>query len=268
MSSKPIGIFDSGVGGLTVMAAIKKLLPNESLIYFGDTARVPYGNRCADTILKYTEECTSFLAEKGVKAIVIACNTASAHVFPYLQHKFHFPLLGVIEPGVEAALNASQSGKIGVIGTRATIASDVYAKQLKKRDASAKTVSIACPLFVPLVEEDWLENEVTQAVAKHYLSELAQGNVDTVVLGCTHYPLLKNVIGKILGSKVTLIDSAEAVALSLKNLLKEKNLLAPLEESHQKKKHQIYVTDLSDRFETIVKRFLKEDIPSVGRVTF
>ena len=259
-----IGIFDSGVGGLTVMAAIQRLLPNESLVYLGDTARVPYGNKSADTILRYTEECCTFLAAKNVKAIVVACNTASAHAFPYLTHKFHFPVMGVIAPGVECALRTTRNRHIGVIGTEATIQSDVYAKELKKRENDVTITSLACPLFVPLVEEDWLDNEVTMAAAKKYLADLNQDGVDTLILGCTHYPLLKRIIAKVVGEKVRLVDSAEAVALALQELLQEKSLLS---EQTEGASSQLYVTDLSSRFENIARRFLNRAVPSVKRVT-
>ncbi|OGQ04343.1 MAG: glutamate racemase [Deltaproteobacteria bacterium RIFCSPLOWO2_01_44_7] len=264
MSSKPIGIFDSGVGGLTVMAAIRRLLPQESLVYLGDTARVPYGIKSADTILRYTEECCTFLAKRDVKAIVVACNTASAHAFPYLTHKFHIPLMGVIQPGVKHALEISRNKHIGVIGTQATISSDIYAKELKKLDKNTVVTSLACPLFVPLVEEDWLENEVTEAVAKRYLTTFRQDGVDTLILGCTHYPLLKPVIRQVVGEKIELVDSAEAVANALKDLLTKQSLLKTDDEEVVT---QLYVTDLPGRFENIAKRFLGESVPTVKRVT-
>lgn len=261
---KPIGIFDSGVGGLTVLAAIRRLLPAEALVYLGDTARVPYGNKSAETILRYTEECLAFLAKKGVKAIVIACNTASAHALPYLTHRFHLPLLGVIEPGAAAALQQTRNKHIGVIGTHATINSDVYAKALKARDETTTITSLACPLFVPLVEEDWLEHEVTLRIAQHYLESLSRDGMDTLILGCTHYPLLKKIIARVVGEGVALIDSAEAVAATLKEMLGEKKLLAT---TTQKSPLQIYVTDLPARFEITARRFLDEAIPVVKRIT-
>lgn len=260
MSLSPIGIFDSGVGGLTVLAAIRRLLPNESLIYLGDTARVPYGNKSAETILRYSEECCAFLAAKNVKAIVIACNTASAHALPYLTHKFHFPILGVVEPGVEEALRASKTRHIGVIGTDATIRSEIYAKELKKRDATVTVSSQACPLFVPLVEEDWCDNEVTRAVAQKYLASFESNNIDALILGCTHYPLLKKVIGELLGPQVSLIDSAEAVAKLLRREMK-------VHGTFKSSEVQLYVTDLSNRFETIARRFLQENLPMIKRIT-
>ncbi len=265
MSSKPIGIFDSGVGGLTVLAAIRRLLPHESLIYLGDTARVPYGNKSAETILRYAEECCTFLAKKGVKAIVIACNTASAHALPYIQHRFHFPILGVVEPGVEEALRVNQSRHIGVIGTFATIQSEIYAKELKKRNASVRVSSVSCPLFVPLVEEDWCDNEVTLAVAEKYLKNLGRDGMDALILGCTHYPLLKKVIGECLGPQIALIDSAEAVAISLQKCLALSALKAS--DTFEGAGVELYVTDLTHRFETIARRFLEGDIPEVKRVT-
>lgn len=264
MSSKPVGVFDSGVGGLTVMAAIQKLLPDESLIYLGDTARVPYGNKSADTILRYTEECCAFLVKRDVKAIVVACNTASAHAFPYLQHQFHLPLLGVIEPGVKKALAASRNKHVGVIGTIATISSDVYAKALKHLEPQATITSLACPLFVPLVEENWLEDEVTDTVAKRYLANLKGDGVDTVILGCTHYPLLAPIIAKILGEEVRLVDSAEATAQALKELLQKQGLL---KKEKNKSVVQLYVTDLPGRFEVLAKRFLGGAVPTIKRVS-
>lgn len=264
MSEKPIGIFDSGVGGLTVMAAIKRHLPRESLVYLGDTARVPYGTKSADTILRYTGECCDFLAGKGVKAIVVACNSASAHAFPYLGNQFHFPILGVIESGVQAALEATKNRHIGVIGTEATIESNVYAKELKKREERTTVTSLACPLFVSLVEVGWIDHDVTRQVAEHYLESLTQDGLDTLILGCTHYPLLKNLISQVLGPKVVLIDSAEMVAKKLKALLKTEGLENP---SPEISKHHLYVTDLPRNFETVARRFLGEDIPSVKRVS-
>ena len=263
MSSKPIGIFDSGVGGLTVLAAIRRILPNESLIYLGDTARVPYGNKSAETILRYSEECCTFLSEKGVKAIVVACNTASAHALPYLLHRFHFPMMGVVEPGVEAALRASRNGHIGVIGTHATIQSGVYTKELKKKDAGVKVTGVACPLFVPLVEEDWCDNEVAELVVKKYLDGLPSREMDALILGCTHYPLLKKKIAKVLGNAIALIDSADAVAAALGKHLKSGNLLG---DADAKGGCEIFVTDLTPRFESIAKRFLQDAVPMIKKV--
>lgn len=263
MVHRPIGIFDSGVGGLTVMAAVRKVLPNESLLYLGDTARVPYGSKSAETILRYTEEALTFLAQKNVKAIVIACNSASAHALPYLRSKFHFPIIGVIEAGVSEALRATQNKKIGVIGTTATISSEVYPKELKRRDGKTEITGIACPLFVPLVEEGWCDHSVTHEIAEHYLAPLKRAAVDTLILGCTHYPLLKRIIGKIVGEKIKLIDSGFAVAQNLKEVLLRQNLL---ESAPSAVLHQLYVTDLPGRFETMARQFLEEPLPPVKRI--
>lgn len=260
-SKKPVGIFDSGVGGLTVLRAVRRLLPNEPLIYLGDTARVPYGNRSAETILKYTEECCAFLAEKEVKAIVVACNTASAHSLPYLQHRFHFPFLGVIEPGVEAALEATRNKRIGILGTRATIGSEVYAKALSRLDPSVRTESIACPLFVPLVEENWIDHPVTESVARDYLSRFSP-EIDAVILGCTHYPLLRPVLGRVLGEKVELIDSAEAVATALQKMLESKNIPSGKDSEGE---CRLYATDLSAGFQKTARRFLGENLPPIQK---
>ena len=249
------------------MAAIQRLLPHESLVYLGDTARVPYGNKSADTILRYTEECCAFLAKKDVKAIVVACNTASAHGFPYLTRKFHFPIMGVIEPGVQTALETTRNKQIGVIGTLATIGSEVYTKEIQKREPKAVVTSRACPLFVPLVEEGWLDNEVAELVARKYLDGLQSSGMDALILGCTHYPLLKPIIAKVLGEKVTLVDSAEAVAHALKKVLLERGCLAPSAPKVPGTFVELFVTDLPARFETIAKRFLGGDMPAVKRVT-
>ena len=261
--SRPIGIFDSGLGGLTVFKAVRELLPDESLIYLGDTARVPYGIRSAETIIRYSGECCTFLAGKNVKAIVIACNTASAHALPSLMGRFSFPLLGVIEPGVKAALAASVSQSIGVIGTPATIASNAYAQKVKEGCARAHVVSLACPLFVPLVEEGWIDNEVTEAVVRRYLGTLRNEKIDTLILGCTHYPLLKNAIAATVNHGVKLIDSAEEVAKTLQRLLTEKNLL---EARGVQPTQELYVTDLPARFETIASRFLGTALPPIKRI--
>lgn len=261
-----IGIFDSGLGGLTVFKAVRELLPNESLIYLGDTARVPYGTKSAETIVRYSQECCEFLMQRKVKTIVVACNTASAYALPQLTQQLTVPLLGVIAPGVESALRQSKTKSIGVIGTPATIASNAYARKIKELSRDARVVSLACPLFVPLVEEGWLDNEVTMAAARRYLETLQTEKIDTLILGCTHYPLLKNTIAHVVNHGVTLIDSAEAVAFALRQLLTEKKLLAGEETNGRNAKHELYVTDLPARFETIAGRFLGTTLPPVKRV--
>lgn len=264
MSTQPIGIFDSGVGGLTVMAAIRELLPNESIVYLGDTARVPYGCKSAETILLYTEECCVFLAGKQVKAIVVACNSASANAFPFITTRFHFPVMGVVEAGLQAALEKSGVKHIGVIGTEATIESEIYAKELRAAKPDIRVTSVSCPLFVSLAEVGWANHAVTRQVAEEYLKPLQEGGVDTLILGCTHYPLLKKVIGKVMGEKVTLIDSAEAVAAMLKKELEKKKLRNPLE---KKGSVQLFVTDLPRNFGQVAKAFLGDPLPAAKKIS-
>jgi len=266
--NRPIGIFDSGLGGLTVFAEIKKRLPNESIIYLGDSARVPYGTKSAETVVRYSLENSAFLVEHGVKAIVVACNTASALALPALQSKIDLPILGVVTPGAREALKTSKKRVIGVIGTTATIASDAYARTLKELDGNVRVVSQACPLFVPLVEEGWLDNEVARAAAQRYLSEMKDEGIDVLVLGCTHYPLLKPIIRETLGSDISLIDSAEATARVLESIIQNPPF-HPLSKGGKGgvgPTYQLYVTDLPARFETVARRFLGDDIPQVRHV--
>ena len=254
---RSIGIFDSGIGGLTVFEAIKRRLPNESLIYLGDTARVPYGTKSADTVIKYSLQCAHFLSQRGIKMLVVACNTSSAYGLPFLRRELNIPIIGVIEPGVKAALATSKSKHIGVIGTPATIASNAYAILIKEMEPKARVVSLACPLFVPLVEEGWINNNVAQMAAQIYLESFKKEKIDTLILGCTHYPLLKWTIQKVVGDGVRLVDSAEATALSVESSLSKKG---------SKADYQIYVTDLPARFESVAARFLGHDMPHVKRV--
>ncbi len=262
---RPIGIFDSGIGGLTVLSAIRRALPEESLIYLGDTARVPYGIRSAETIVQYSKECCAFLAQKNVKAIVIACNTASSYAFPKMAENFPFPILGVVGPGVKAVLESNGSGPIGVIGTTATIASHVYQKLIQYKKPETTIVEIACPLFVPLVEEGWTEGEVTEKVIRQYLEPFLQQSIQRVVLACTHYPLLKKSLQKVLGSNVVLIDSAEEVARNLKEILSEKGLL---HSGGDQSSVQIFVTDIPQKFKEIAARFLDFPVPPVQKISW
>jgi glutamate racemase len=261
--SAPIGIFDSGIGGLTVFAAVRRHLPHESILYLGDTARVPYGTKSAETVARYARECGGFLVERGVKSLVVACNTASAYALPDIAASFDIPVIGVVEPGCRAALTATRNGGIGVIGTAGTVGSNAYGSSLKKLNPEARVVSRACPLFVPLVEEGWTEGEITRAVAARYLGGLSSEGIDTLILGCTHYPLLKQVIAEEMGESVTLVDSAEATALQLSEMLARKGLASDRAGAAE---HHIYVTDLPARFETIAHRFLEGDLPQVSRV--
>lgn len=223
-SDAPIGVFDSGIGGLTVAQAIMRQLPAESLIYFGDTARVPYGPKSPETVRRYSHEIAAFLLEQGVKAIVVACNTATAHALPMLEAELDVPVIGVVGPGARAAVKASSAGRIGVIGTEGTIRSGAYVKAIHAEAPEAIVTVRACPLFVPLVEEGWNDSEATRLIAAEYLAPFSQGAVDTLVLGCTHYPLLKRVIGETIGRAVRLIDSAEETAADTRRMLDEHGL--------------------------------------------
>lgn len=263
-SERPIGIFDSGIGGLTVFAEIKRRLPNESLIYLGDNARVPYGTKSAETVIRYSLENAAFLGSRGVKAVVVACNTASALALPAISAKFDLPVLGVVLPGAKDAIKATKKGAIGVIGTSATISSDAYARALKELNSQVRVVSQACPLFVPLVEEGWIDNDVAKSAAKHYLSDMYNEGIDVLILGCTHYPLLKPLIREIVGSEIVLIDSAEATATALEALLEREGTR---NKTQSKATYQIYVTDLPTRFEMVARRFLNNDLPSVRHVS-
>ena len=261
-NSQPIGIFDSGIGGLTVFSAIKKRLPNETLVYLGDTARVPYGTKSAETVVRYARENAAFLEEKGVKAVVVACNTASAVALADLRKRCRVPVLGMVEPGVHAALAASQAKRIGVVGTRATIASDAYGALLRELHSNAQVVSVACPLFVPLVEEGWLSGEIVEEITKRYCAELEYAQVDTLILGCTHYPLLKDAITKVVGPDVALVDSGEAAAAALAHLIDNEGIAAPQTRSND----SLFVTDVPGQFEAVARRFLGGMMPEVQRV--
>ncbi len=258
MKNKAIGIFDSGVGGLTVFKEIEKLLPNEDIIYFGDTARVPYGNKSKSTIIKFITENILFLLKKKVKIIVIACNTASSLALDSLTGIFSVPLIGVVEAGAIKALKVSRNKKIAVIGTRSTINSKSYEKAILKNDKSAKIYSKACPLFVPLVEEGILEGKIAKSVIEMYLKNFKKSGADVIILGCTHYPLLKKQIVSFLRG-IHIVDSATEVALHAKEILKRNNLLR----SREKKtgEREFYVTDEPKAFRRLARLFLKRDIP-------
>jgi glutamate racemase len=250
---RPIGVFDSGIGGLTVFRALAARLPAEQILYLGDTARVPYGNKSAETVTRYTRECARFLMHRRIKMLVVACNTASALALPSLAGEISVPSLGVLQPGAERACSQSRTGRIAVIGTDATIRSGAYAKAIRLLRPEAEVVSLACPLFVPLAEEGWIEGEVARLVAEKYLAPLRGKDVDVLVLGCTHYPLLKGVLAQVLGPSIRLVDSAEAAAEESARRLEQSDLLAVRGEGVE---HHFYVTDSSQRFAEVGSRFL------------
>ncbi|PKK82807.1 MAG: glutamate racemase [candidate division Zixibacteria bacterium HGW-Zixibacteria-1] len=263
LQNKPIGVFDSGVGGLTVVAEIFKLLPGENIVYFGDVGRSPYGGRSKETIINFARQDVRFLMEHQVKILIVACNSVSAVALDTLQEEFDIDILGVIEPGAEAAMNQSKNNRIGIIGTKATIGSDSYARAIQRRRQETKVFSLACPLFVPLAEEGYIEKEATHLIAHDYLKTLLDLDIDTLILGCTHYPLLKTVIGKVMGENVRLIDSAEETARELAAVLSVRNLLRP---SGREAMHKFYVSDVPDKFSQIAERFLGRHINNITRV--
>ena len=256
MNRAPIGIFDSGLGGLTVARAIYQALPNDSTVYFGDTARVPYGPKSPATVRRYSLEITDWLVRQGVKAIVVACNTSTAHALEALQDATTVPVIGVIEPGARAAVRANSGGRpIGVIGTAGTIQSRAYERAIETAAPGTTVVATACPLFVPLVEEGWFDHEATRLVATEYLAPLLDRGIGTLVLGCTHYPLLKPLLSRVAGPDVALIDSADETSLELKRLLTERDLLPP---GGGQPFHRFAVSDDPERFRTVGSRFLGE----------
>lgn len=257
--SNPIGIFDSGLGGLTVVKQIQKLLPQENIIYYGDTARVPYGSKSKDTIIKFTREAVNFLKSHNAKCIVIACNTASALALPVVRNEFEIPMIGVIKPGARAAAKKSKSGKIGIIATTATINSDAYTNAIREINNSVTVYSQPCPLFVPLVEEGWGDKPAAKLIIQEYLTPLKTARVDTLVLGCTHYPLLAKQIQQFVSDDVALVDSATTCANDLKLLLEKENLLA----NNEFAESTFFVTDMAARFSELGAKFLGKTLNAI-----
>lgn len=264
----PIGVFDSGVGGLTVFREIMRQIPNEKVIYFGDTARVPYGSKSKETVTRYARQIVRFLQKQNVKAIVIACNTASAYALDELEKEVDIPIMGVVKPGAKAAVEATHNGKIGVIATEGTISSGIYSSYIKNIRKDAVVVGKACPLFVPLVEEGLWEDPVTDEIARRYLMEFAgqDKDIDTLILGCTHYPLIRGTIGKIAGEKVTLVNPAYETARELKELLEEKNLLNDKEPGLGDNRYRFYVSDKAEKFRDFANSIIKYGILSADVV--
>ncbi|MBA3652203.1 MAG: glutamate racemase [Chthoniobacterales bacterium] len=257
---KAIGVFDSGIGGLTVVRALRELLPNETIFYLGDTARVPYGGKSAATVERYSREITELLLEENCKTIVVACNTASALALPRLESTTPVPITGVIQPGAQAAVAATRNGHIGVIGTRATIKSGAYERALLALDPAVQVSAQACPLFVPLIEEGWLEGEITEGVVRQYLAPLVEEGIDTLVLGCTHYPLLREAIGRFLGESVRLVDSAQNCATAVARLLEEEDLRAAPDAPGAL---AVALTDPPDAFLDVALKALQLEIDAV-----
>jgi len=264
VNTKPLGVFDSGVGGLTVVRALQEIMPGESIVYLGDTARVPYGSKSPETICRFADEDARFLINQQVKAIVVACNTASAHALTMLQAQYRIPIIGVIEAGIDAALDNPNCQRVGVIATRGTIRSHAYQHALAQRQPGLLILDQATPLLVPLVEEDWLDHPVTREILHVYLDPLCQRGMDTLLLACTHYPLLIPLLSQMLDDNIRLVDSASTCAAAVHQRLQALDLLAPPESEGSLR---IFLTDLSEQFETLAGRFLKNSPGRIKRVS-
>ena len=260
---RPIGIFDSGIGGLTVVKRLAAILPNENLVYFGDTARVPYGSKSNSTVIEYALQDAKFLTTKNVKAIVVACNTASSVAISILKAKYDIPIIGMIEPGTEFALKITRNKKIGIIGTRTTTDNKAYSKALKKADEKINVFEKACPLFVPLAEEGWTKHKATYEIAEEYLKGLKEQNIDTLILGCTHYPILAGVIQGVIGENVKLIDSGIAAAELIKVEIER---IGSINDSNSIGSREFYVTDIPKKFKEIAELFLSSPVEEVKKV--
>ena len=264
--TSPIGVFDSGLGGLTVFKVLARRMPEESLIYFGDTAHVPYGSKSPEAIARFSTMIAVFLAKRGkIKLLVVACNTSSAWALPAIRKAVKIPVIGVIEPGARGAVGVSRGGRIGIIGTEATVKSGAYDRAIKTLRKDARTASAACPLFVPLVEEGWWGGEVVESVARKYMAPLKKARVDTVILGCTHYPYLKPVLARVLGSRVRLIDSAEETARETEAVLCDLGLRAP---RGGRGRREFYASDAPERFKRLARRMLGAGVTKVRQHRF
>jgi glutamate racemase len=264
----PIGIFDSGIGGLTVYKALAKLMPGEDMVYLGDTARVPYGTKSRETVVRYALEDAEFLVAHDIKLLVVACNTASAYALGELQARVKVPVIGVIDPGARAAIEATRTNRIGIIGTEATIASGVYSKKLRELRPEVELIAQPCPLFVPLAEEGWAETHIAHEAALKYLGKMKRYRIDTMVLGCTHYPIMKRTISMAMGFGVTLIDSAEATAVEVKELLgggasSDKGGNGDKGDKGSAGTHRFFVTDSPERFKSVSETFLGRALDEV-----
>lgn len=262
-NSNPIGIFDSGIGGLTVVKSLDTSLVGENIVYFGDTARVPYGSKSNSTVIEYSKQDAKFLINKNVKLIVVACNTASSVALETLRNEFEIPVIGMIEPGAKAALSSTKNNKIGVIGTYATIANRAYSNELLKLSPTVEVFEKACPLFVPLAEEGWTDHKATKLIAEEYLKELRSKNIDTLILGCTHYPILRDVIQEVIGENVVLIDSGAAASVDVENYLSGRGLR---NKSSQLGDHEYYVSDIPQKFKQIAERFLGREVNHINKI--
>lgn len=262
----PIGVFDSGVGGLTVVREIMRQIPNEKIIYFGDTARVPYGNKSQETVTRFSEQIVRFLKTFHVKTIVVACNTASAYAMDALERDCDIPIIGVVKPGARMAAEVTRNGRIGVIATEATIGSRIYTQYIEELNKNVTIYGKACPLFVPLVEEGLLEDPVTDEIARRYLTELIDIDIDTLILGCTHYPLIRSTLGKIMGPNVTLVNPAYETAQELRRMLQKMDLLNEETPKLGSNRYQFYVSDKAEKFITFANSIIKYGILSAKTI--
>ncbi|MBD5527847.1 MAG: glutamate racemase [Lachnospiraceae bacterium] len=262
----PIGVFDSGVGGLTVVREIMRQIPNEKIIYFGDTARVPYGSKSKETVTRFSKQIVRFLNTFQVKTIVVACNTASAYALDELERESDIPIIGVVKPGTRAASEVTRNGRVGVIATEATIGSGIYSQYIAELNRDVTVYGKACPLFVPLVEEGLWVDPVTDEIAKRYLTELIDLNIDTLILGCTHYPLIRSTLARIMGEGVTLVNPAYETAMELRKLLSERGLLGDHAPALGENQYQFYVSDMADKFKNFANSIIKYGILSAKTI--
>ncbi|MBS4015022.1 MAG: glutamate racemase [Candidatus Latescibacteria bacterium] len=264
LNKQPIGVFDSGIGGLTVVKALKKVLPYEDIVYFGDTARLPYGSKSSPTIIRFALQDAKFLVNRQVKMIIVACHSVSSVALPDLKKHFRLPIIGVIEPGAKAAVQASKNNCIGIIGTQATILAGAYERAIKNLNRQVEIVARSTPLFVPLAEQGWTTGPIALQIAKTYLTPMIGEKIDTLLLGCTHYPLLKNTIAKVFKQKVRIVDAALETALETKIILQAKKLLNPQKLAGTMK---FYLSDLTPNFSSIGRQFLGADLTEVFRAS-
>lgn len=258
----PVGVFDSGIGGLTVVREIMRQTPNEKIVYFGDTARVPYGSKSRDTVTRYSRQILRFLQKQQVKAIVVACNTASAYALDEIEKETDIPMIGVVKPGAKTAVETTVNGQIGVIGTEGTIDSGIYSRYIKDLDPQIKVTGKACPLFTPLVEEGLWEDPVTDEIAGRYLEELIDIGIDTLILGCTHYPLIRSTVGRIMGDQVRLVNPAYETARELKELLKAQDMQNIEKPKLGEDRYRFYVSDGAEKFKRFANSIIKYGILS------
>ena len=262
----PVGVFDSGVGGLTVMREIMRQIPNERIVYFGDTARVPYGSKSKDTITRYSRQIVRFLQAMEVKAIVVACNTASAYALDELEREVDIPIIGVVKPGARVAAQATVNGKLGVIGTEGTISSGIYTEYIEKINPNITVIGKACPLFVPLVEEGLWQDPVTEDIARRYLGELIDTGIDTLILGCPHYPLIRATVGRLLGEGVSMVNPAYETARELQELLAKEGMLNDTQGKLGEEKYRFYVSDAAEKFRRFANSIIKYGILSAKTI--